>query len=162
MGQYYIIVNLDKRESMSPHSLCSSAKLLEFGMSYPMLGLAILLANSNGRGGGDLNVSLRYGEQPTPLQIEQQHMIDIVAGRWAGDRIVVAGDYAEPGDKGESTDDSDFVSNYRDDSLTDISSIVLDAIRVDSFFRSELRSESRGATKQANTVTAKTLDKEGA
>jgi hypothetical protein len=41
--------------------------------------LFLLLANSNGRGGGDA----------------LQH--DLI-GRWAGDRILIQGDYAEKGD----------------------------------------------------------------
>ena len=44
-----------------------------------MLGLAILLADGNNRGGGDLR-----SEHP-------------IIGSWAGDRIVIAGDYADPG-----------------------------------------------------------------
>ena len=43
-----------------------------------MTGLATLLADGNGRGGGDL-----HSESP-------------IIGSWRGDRIVVAGDYADP------------------------------------------------------------------
>ena len=77
MGQYYIIVNLTKGEYINPHDIRCSAKLREMTMfgAY-LLGL---LTNDNGRGMGD------YEEHP-------------IWGRWAGDRIVVAGDY---GDKGE-------------------------------------------------------------
>ena len=85
MGQYYKIVNLDKKQFLHPHKFGDGLKLLEFGGSGEgtMLGLAVLLANSNGRGSGDL------------------HSDNPIIGSWAGDRIVVAGDYAEVTDKGE-------------------------------------------------------------
>src|SRR5437868_2760036 len=56
MGQYYLIVNLDKKEFLRSHDFGDGAKLLEFGCSANgmMTGLAILLADGNGRGGGDL------------------------------------------------------------------------------------------------------------
>jgi len=78
MGQYYIIVNLDKKEYLKPHEFGDGAKLLEFGSSGDgtMLGLAILLAHGNNRGGGDLR-------SDNPL-----------IGSWRGDRIIVTGDYA--------------------------------------------------------------------
>jgi hypothetical protein len=89
MGQYYKIVNLTKREYLEPHAFDEGAKLLEFGCSGSgtMTALAVLLANSNGRGGGDLN------GVPEDFPVKP--------GRWAGDRIVVAGDYAEATDPGE-------------------------------------------------------------
>ena len=81
MGQYYFIVNLDKRQYLHPHRFGDGLKLLEFGNSGggTMCGLAILLADGNKRGGGDL-----YSNNP-------------IIGTWAGDRIVVAGDYADAG-----------------------------------------------------------------
>lgn len=81
MGQYYVIANLDKKQYLHPHRFGDGLKLLEFGASGQgtMTGLAILLASGNGRGGGDL------------------HSEDPIIGSWAGDRIVVTGDYADPG-----------------------------------------------------------------
>lgn len=81
MGQYYVIANLDKKEFINPTSFGDGSKLLEFGSSSDgtMTGLVVLLASSNGRGGGDLHLrSDRWSHIP---------------GRWAGDRVVVAGDY---------------------------------------------------------------------
>jgi hypothetical protein len=80
MGQYYLIVNLDKKEYLRPHAFGDGAKLLEFGASAngAMTGLSILLADGNGRGGGDL------------------HSKNPIIGSWAGDRIVITGDYADP------------------------------------------------------------------
>lgn len=81
MGQYYITVNLDKKQYLFPHKFDDGLKLMEFGCSSmgTMTGLAILLADGNGRGGGDL------------------HSEDPIVGSWAGDRIVITGDYADPG-----------------------------------------------------------------
>ena len=82
MGQYYVIANIDKKEYINPSHLGSGIKLMEFAMDgqSAMTGLAVLLASSNGKGGGDLHV---------PAGSEFAH----IPGRWAGDRIVVAGDY---------------------------------------------------------------------
>jgi hypothetical protein len=46
--------------------------------------LIVLLAASNGRGGGD------FDDEPAGAKE--------IIGRWAGDRIAIVGDYAEPGD----------------------------------------------------------------
>lgn len=80
MGQYYLTVNLDKQEYIHPHKFNDGLKLVEFGSSGmgTMFGLAALLADGNGRGGGDL---------------PENKLI----GSWAGDRIVVAGDYGDFG-----------------------------------------------------------------
>jgi len=90
MGQYYLPVNLDKRQYLDPHKFDDGLKLLEFGLSScgTMLGLAVLLADGNNRGCGDL------------------HSDDPIIGSWAGDRIVIAGDYADPG-KFMEADESD-------------------------------------------------------
>jgi len=79
MGQYYKIVNLDKQEFLDTYTFNDGAKLLEFGCSSEgtLTALAILLVDGNGRGGGDL------------------HSDKLIIGSWAGDRIVVAGDYAD-------------------------------------------------------------------
>ncbi len=79
MGQYYKIVNLDKQEFLNTYTFNDGAKLLEFGCSREgtMTALAVLLSDGNGRGGGDL------------------HSDDPIIGSWAGDRIVIAGDYAD-------------------------------------------------------------------
>lgn len=84
MGQYHLVVNLDKREFLDPHPLAAGLKLWEQVANFPGTGAAllVLLAVSNGRGGGDLRA-------PDP-----EGMI----GRWGGDRIAVIGDYAESGD----------------------------------------------------------------
>lgn len=82
MGQYWLPVNLDKKEYIHAHGLGDGLKLCEFGYSAGgvMTALAMLLSPAPGRGGGDWHVD-------SPL-----------IGRWAGDRIVFVGDYAEDGD----------------------------------------------------------------
>lgn len=114
MGQYYRIVNLTKKEFLSPHSLGDGAKLMEFGCSGSgmMTALAVLLANSNDRGGGDLH------NVPEDFPIQ--------AGHWAGDKIVVAGDYAEEDDPGELKG-KNLYTKCSDGKLKDIS---LDALRL--------------------------------
>jgi hypothetical protein len=83
MGQYHKVYNVDKREMIHGHHIHNGLKLIEqIGHDKSTsTALFLLLANSNGRGGGD---------------VEDHEFI----GRWAGDRIVVQGDYAEPGDPG--------------------------------------------------------------
>jgi hypothetical protein len=88
MGQYHIIVNLDKHEFLNPWDMGEGAKLMEwgYGSGTMLTALAILLAISNGRGGGDY-----HGDEKDPSLHEW-------VGRWGGDRIAVVGDYAEDGD----------------------------------------------------------------
>jgi hypothetical protein len=87
MGQYHMLVNLDRKEYVNPHELglglkqwehaCSGGGHYENG-TLPQA-LYILTMTSPARGGGDF----------TKLDI---------SGRWSGDRCVVLGDYTEEGD----------------------------------------------------------------
>ena len=91
MGQYHKVYNVDKKEMLHAHKLGLGLKLMEqvgFSRSTADI-LFFLLANSDGRGGGDAD----------------KHPL---IGRWAGDRIVVQGDYAEPGDPGYIADTSEY------------------------------------------------------
>ena len=78
MGQYHRICNMDRHEYLDPSGFGEGPKLMEFGQSASgsMTALAVLLSEQNGRGGGDAH------EAPKE-----------VAGRWAGDRICIIGDY---------------------------------------------------------------------
>jgi hypothetical protein len=78
MGQYHIVINLDKKEFIHPHEIGNGLKLHEqCGWRYSTATvLTMLLAASNGRGGGD------FSEHP-------------LVGSWAGNRIAFIGDYAE-------------------------------------------------------------------
>jgi hypothetical protein len=79
MGQYFLIVNLDKKEYLSPHRLGCGAKLWEISANNPTRLFPLLLRKSSEGGGGDIQK-----DYPS-------------AGRWAGDRIVVVGDYDKSG-----------------------------------------------------------------
>ena len=83
MGQYYMAVNTDKEEYLAPHDLDSGAKLCELTSGHNFgEALILLLADGNGRGSGD------YDEKQN---VEKGGII----GRWAGDGVVVTGDYAD-------------------------------------------------------------------
>jgi hypothetical protein len=83
MGQYYKYVNLDKKEYLHPHRFGEGLKSGEWMYSGMMpRALAVLLIDGDGRGGGDLRI-IEYAP-------------DII-GRWAGDRIVISGDYSDHG-----------------------------------------------------------------
>ena len=104
MGQYHKVYNVTKREYIHPHRIDNGLKLMEqVGHDRSTAtALFLLLANSNGRGGGDAR----------PHQL---------IGRWAGDQILIQGDYAEPGDQAYTDPDTL-------DSFADISAQVLDML----------------------------------
>lgn len=79
MGQYYYVVSIDSEQYLHPYNFGSGLKLMEFGNDGQsvLTALAVLLADNNS-GGGSL------------------HSDDPIIGSWAGDRIVVAGDYGVP------------------------------------------------------------------
>lgn len=133
MGQYYKIVNLDKRQYLIPHDFGDGLKLMEFGMSGhgTMTALAILLASGNGRGGGDLS-----SEKP-------------IVGSWAGDRIVIAGDYddafkhfglSEEAQKAMGGRDlgTENLYEYAEDHFENIAKDVLEAMKDDEYLRNDL------------------------
>jgi len=109
MGQYYYIVNIDKHEYLHPHKFDDGLKLLEFGCSAygVMTALAILLADGNGRGGGDICITglvSDLGELKPHQRVDHKFenngkpyetRVPKSAGRWASDRIVITGDYAD-------------------------------------------------------------------
>ena len=104
MGQYHKLYNTDKKEFVHAHRIDNGLKLLEqvgFEKSTSTA-LFLLVANSNGRGGGDA--------KPHPM-----------IGRWAGDRIVVQGDYAKP-------EDTAYIPKEERDTYTDISVEVMDLL----------------------------------
>ncbi len=108
MGQYYLIVNPIKRQFLNPHKFGCGLKLMEFSQSEygPQQALTILLANGNGRGGGDLETRGMTDEEKA------------VIGSWAGDPVIVAGDYGDPWAfvpedlKGQEYDDEEYVHGY--------------------------------------------------
>jgi hypothetical protein len=131
MGQYYLTVNLDKKQYLHPHKFGDGLKLREFGASGSgtMAGLAVLLSDGCGRGGGD-------------LLVEPEEDTDQLIGSWAGDRIVVAGEYADEGRWGYngSPDDSIILNLYgiAKAEFTDISQRVVALLAQDEYLRDDL------------------------
>ena len=128
MGQYYKIVNIKKKQYISPYIFGDGSKLMEFSMSANgvLAGLAILLADGNGRGGGDL------------------HSENDIVGSWAGDNIVVAGDYADAGKFVKEPEQN--LYEVASSEGEDISIKVLDALFDDQYFFSEFRKNRAGWT----------------
>lgn len=112
MGQYYKIANLDKKQYLHPHRCGDGLKLMEFGLSSfgTMSALAILLADGNGRGGGDLRSDAS------------------IIGSWSGDRITIVGDYA----------DGDLYSEIGE-TWTDVSSEAMAALAEDPEAKERIR-----------------------
>src|SRR5947209_6173022 len=79
MGQYFKIVNLDKREVVNPWDIGAGAKFWEWVYNPQTRIFPWLLRKSDGDGGGDIHDRDGYR----------------TLGRWAGDRIVLIGDYDE-------------------------------------------------------------------
>jgi hypothetical protein len=92
MGQYHVLVNVDKKEMVVPHGLGLGLKQYEhIGEFNGTLADAmyILMMTSPARGGGDF---------PSTN----------ISSRWAGDRVLVLGDYTEDSDS--YTDITDLVA----------------------------------------------------
>ena len=139
MGQYYRIFNTSKKESISPAALGDGVKLLEFGCGgVTTAALAVLLANSNGRGGGDLNAPYKNGKR-----IECPE-IDKISGRWSGDSIVIQGDYAKEGDPS-------FISESERENFKDISKLCIDALKFDGYFKEILEDSGLLKKKAVNS-----------
>jgi hypothetical protein len=122
MGQYYRVVNITKKQIIDPYIFGSGMKLMEFtsdGMSV-MQGLGILLADGNNRGGGDLRSS------------------NPVIGSWAGDKIVVTGDYADDGKfllkRNSHMNLYDFSKNFEDVSKEVVKALCDDPWWGDNYF----------------------------
>ena len=105
MGQYWTLINLDKKEKITSFALGSGTKLVEMAWNTgPSASLVVLLAVN----GGD----------------------DLAIGRWAGDRIVLIGDYAEPDDLPASVWGNQEPNNLED--YVDISDMVSGVLSVES------------------------------
>ena len=77
MGQYHILVNLDKKEWVDPHGLGLGAKQYEQvgGFDGSLADAMYVLVMTSPAGGG--------GDFPHTE----------ISGRWVGDRVLVVGDY---------------------------------------------------------------------
>jgi hypothetical protein len=77
-GQYFMAVNVTKKEYVGPWDIGGLAKLWEWCVNRTAGIFPYLLRKSNEGGGGDVN-------------LENLHY----AGRWAGDEVYLVGDYDE-------------------------------------------------------------------
>ncbi len=77
MGQYFKIVNQDKKEVINAWDLGGGAKFWEWLWNPQARVFVWLLRKSDEGGGGDINGPERFE----------------TLGRWAGDRITLIGDY---------------------------------------------------------------------
>ncbi|HDH99843.1 MAG: hypothetical protein DRO01_07760 [Thermoproteota archaeon] len=111
MGQYWKVVNLDKREYVDPHKVGAGLKLWEQVANHPGTGTALVIlcaAQREVRGGGDLDMDENWhgpertfpehNASPGPMPEDYPEIAKAVIGRWAGDRIALVGDYAERSD----------------------------------------------------------------
>ena len=146
MGQYYKIVNIKKKQYIKPHTFGDGAKLMEFSSNSigVLAGLSILLADGNGRGGGDL------------------HSENEIIGSWAGDNIVVTGDYADNG-KYLPVDKVDRnLYDVASDEGEDISLKVLDALFDDRYFFDRFRNDKMDyADEDVKELIGKKLKEKG-
>lgn len=117
MGQYHMLVNVDKHEMVEPRALGLGAKQWEH-QSHPQYTTAgsladamyILTMTSPARGGGDMPST-------------------DISGRWAGDRVMVVGDYTKDEDLGpEFLGGLLYTTAYR--TYKDIGELVRDAFTV--------------------------------
>jgi hypothetical protein len=106
MGQYHQVYNTTKKEFLCGHDLDNGLKLVEqvAWSGSTSTALFALLANSNGKGGGDF----------------PEH--DYI-GRWAGDNIVIQGDYAQEGDQA-------YIPEAELESYANISEPVLEMLKL--------------------------------
>jgi hypothetical protein len=122
MGQYFKAVNLDRKEVVCPWCMGGGAKLWEWAANPQGAVFTLLLRKSDRSGGGDYfgyptqNIELDRaspeglhrsmleafrtvaGIEGKPVSVPP----DSIVGRWAGERVVLVGDYDSSGVFGES------------------------------------------------------------
>jgi uncharacterized protein CbrC (UPF0167 family) len=117
MGQYFKAVNEDKREVVCPWCLGGGAKLWEWAANPYGSVFTLLLRRSSAGGGGDyygyrmqeIHVDPARDEPPeTAIAAAMRKTgamegapitgpADAIVGRWAGDRVMLVGDYDDSG-----------------------------------------------------------------
>jgi hypothetical protein len=108
MGQYWLAVNLTKKELICPHTLGSGLKLWEQIAAHPSTGEALVIllaAMPEPRGIGDFDLTKNWhGPERVnmgtfgPMPKGYPKLAKSIIGRWAGDRIALIGDYAHATD----------------------------------------------------------------
>lgn len=146
MGQYHLVVNIDKHELLHPNHLGDGLKLLEFSSGGATLtALALLLAKDNGRGLGDLHVAMP--DMPLDTWEKADYGLKRVrtpcahlVGSWAGDRIVITGDYGNnlPGK------DENLYSLARRE-YEDLSAPLRELINCDTWLREKFKDQFKWA-----------------
>jgi hypothetical protein len=109
MGQYHILVNVDKKETVVPHGLGLGLKQYEHTGEYNGTladAMYLLMMTSPARGGGDF---------PSTN----------ISSRWAGDRVLVLGDYTEDSDVPSIPNVGSLYNES--ESYTDITDLVAEA-----------------------------------
>lgn len=120
MGQYFKAVNLDKYEYVCPWCIGGGAKLWEWAANPQGAIFVLLLRKSDGTGGGDIGrrpESVQIGDDGTDGNGHSMNELIMrlaaregcrtilpsgsIVGRWAGDRVVLIGDYDSSGLYGE-------------------------------------------------------------
>ena len=110
MGQYHILANIDKKEKVEPYGLGLGLKQWEHLGEYNGTladAIYLLVMTSPARGGGDLPRTE-------------------ISGRWAGDRVVILGDYTEQGDI-RGVEKANELYREADNNYEDITTLVADA-----------------------------------
>jgi len=110
MGQYFKLVNLDKREVVTPWELGGVAKFWEWVYNRETRVFPWLLRRSDGDGGGDIDADERERYQ--------------TLGRWVGDRIVLIGDYDSSRLYQEASNEDDDGNVMDSGEYTDISKLL--------------------------------------
>lgn len=109
MGQYWKVVNLDRREYLDPHQLGAGLKLWELiankGVTEALVILQAAYYERRGGGDGDRDGENWHGPDRTDMRQAgpklSQKYNEIAArtwGRWVNNRVVIVGDYAEAND----------------------------------------------------------------
>lgn len=117
MGQYFKAVNLDKQEVVCPWCMSGGAKLWEWAANPQGAVFTLLLRQSSESGGGDyygyrtqeIHVDSSTADNLHRSMLDALHSVgrmegrpvkapkDSIVGRWAGDRILLVGDYDASG-----------------------------------------------------------------
>ncbi len=95
MGQYFLVVNPDRKEYLNPHCFGDGLKLMEFGCSSygTLTGLTLLLRVSDETGGGDFGPAQRQSTGRWANEGDPANLSSGLLGAWAGGRVAIIGDY---------------------------------------------------------------------